>query len=56
MSEIEGGWMGHTYSVWVYFQRDLTICLANVLVGCVGREAEQVVGVYLWIAGHVGSD
>jgi len=46
--------MSCTYSVWVYFERKLPIGRANVLVGCVGREAEQLVGVYLWIVGHVG--
>ena len=52
MSEIEGGMNGHTYSVWVDFQRYLPIGRADVLVGCVGRETEQFVGVCLWIFGH----
>ena len=44
--------MGHTYSVWVYFQRELPVGRADVLVGCIGNETEQFVGVYFRIFGH----
>lgn len=46
--------MGHTYSVWVYFQRELPIGGADVLVGCIGREVKQFVRVYFWIVRHGG--
>lgn len=41
-----------TYSVWVYFQGELPIGCADVLVVCFGREPEQFVGVNFWLAGH----
>lgn len=46
--------MGLTYSVWVDLQGELPISGANILVGCVSREPEQVVGVDFWIVGHQG--
>ena len=48
--------MGHTYSVWMYFQRDLPVGCANVLVGRVGGETEQFVRVRLLIVRHEGCD